>query len=88
MARTASGAVYEFQRGVEYVVESTEADAHVRLFNSDASEAEISGNGPRCVAACTSGALSFVDLPETVGTPEYVGGRIQSHGTLRRSWKT
>ncbi|MDA0206047.1 MAG: diaminopimelate epimerase [Acidobacteria bacterium] len=37
--------------GVEYVFESTEADAHVRLFNSDASEAEISGNGTRCVAA-------------------------------------
>ena len=37
--------------GVEYVFESSEADAHVRLFNSDASEAEISGNGTRCVAA-------------------------------------
>jgi diaminopimelate epimerase len=37
--------------GVEYVFESTEADAHVRLFNSDSSEAEISGNGTRCVAA-------------------------------------
>lgn len=37
--------------GVEYVFESTEADAHIRLFNSDASEAEISGNGTRCVAA-------------------------------------
>lgn len=37
--------------GVEYVFESAEADAHIRLFNSDASEAEISGNGTRCVAA-------------------------------------
>jgi diaminopimelate epimerase len=37
--------------GVEYVFESSEADAHIRLFNSDASEAEISGNGTRCVAA-------------------------------------
>lgn len=37
--------------GVEYVFESEEADAHIRLFNSDASEAEISGNGTRCVAA-------------------------------------
>ena len=37
--------------GVEYVFESSESDAHIRLFNSDASEAEISGNGTRCVAA-------------------------------------
>lgn len=37
--------------GVEYVFASNEADAHIRLFNSDASEAEISGNGTRCVAA-------------------------------------
>jgi diaminopimelate epimerase len=37
--------------GVEYIFESAEADAHIRLFNSDASEAEISGNGTRCVAA-------------------------------------
>jgi len=37
--------------GVEYVFESDDADAHIRLFNSDGSEAEISGNGTRCVAA-------------------------------------
>jgi Fe-S-cluster-containing dehydrogenase component len=43
------------------------------------------GGIPRCVATCTSGALSFVDLAETVGAPEYVGGRIQSHATVRRS---
>jgi diaminopimelate epimerase len=29
----------------------TQADASIRLFNSDGSEAEISGNGTRCVAA-------------------------------------
>jgi diaminopimelate epimerase len=40
--------------GVE-ILDSTvtqEADASIRLFNSDGSEAEISGNGTRCVAAC------------------------------------
>ena len=37
--------------GVEYVFESESAAARVRLFNSDAGEAEISGNGTRCVAA-------------------------------------
>jgi diaminopimelate epimerase len=39
--------------GVEILAEPrvTEADAFIRLFNSDGSEAEISGNGTRCVAA-------------------------------------
>jgi len=33
------------------VSESDSADARIRLFNSDGSEAEISGNGTRCAAA-------------------------------------
>ncbi len=37
--------------GVEYVYDSETATARIRLFNSDASEAELSGNGTRCVAA-------------------------------------
>ena len=37
--------------GLEVVFPSQDAHAHVRIFNSDASEAEISGNGTRCVAA-------------------------------------
>src|SRR5689334_2522105 len=37
--------------GVEWLSESQEADAAIRLINSDGSEAEISGNGTRCVAA-------------------------------------
>jgi len=39
--------------GVEWLfpVESGAADIHARLINADGSEAEISGNGTRCVAA-------------------------------------
>ena len=37
--------------GLEVVFQSESAHAHIRIFNSDASEAEISGNGTRCVAA-------------------------------------
>jgi diaminopimelate epimerase len=39
--------------GVEWVTPATDPDADVaiRLFNADGSEAEISGNGTRCVAA-------------------------------------
>jgi diaminopimelate epimerase len=37
--------------GVEWLFADADVDAAVRLFNSDGSEAEISGNGTRCVAA-------------------------------------
>jgi diaminopimelate epimerase len=37
--------------GVEWVSEADDADLAIRLINSDGSEAEISGNGTRCVAA-------------------------------------
>src|ERR1700690_1788044 len=37
--------------GVEWLFPDAEADARARLINADGSEAEISGNGTRCVAA-------------------------------------
>ena len=37
--------------GVEWLFPATDADVKARLFNADGSEAEISGNGTRCVAA-------------------------------------
>ncbi len=37
--------------GVEWLFPAQDADVRVRLFNADGSEAEISGNGTRCVAA-------------------------------------
>lgn len=37
--------------GVEWLESREDADAAIRLINADGSEAEISGNGTRCVAA-------------------------------------
>lgn len=37
--------------GVEWLFPSQDADVRARLINADGSEAEISGNGTRCVAA-------------------------------------
>jgi diaminopimelate epimerase len=37
--------------GVEWLFPVTDADTQARLINADGSEAEISGNGTRCVAA-------------------------------------
>ncbi len=37
--------------GVEWLFPAQDADIRARLFNADGSEAEISGNGTRCVAA-------------------------------------
>ena len=48
--------------GVEWLFPDSEADVMARLFNADGSEAEISGNGTRCVAAeiCSRTAKSQV----------------------------
>lgn len=37
--------------GVEWLFSSDQADLYARLINSDGSDAEVSGNGTRCVAA-------------------------------------
>src|SRR5947209_7407668 len=37
--------------GVEWLFPAEDADIRARLLNADGSEAEISGNGTRCVAA-------------------------------------
>jgi len=37
--------------GVEWLFPAQDADIHARIFNADGSEAEVSGNGTRCVAA-------------------------------------
>src|SRR5437588_2675395 len=37
--------------GVEWLFPDADAKIHARLMNADGSEAEISGNGTRCVAA-------------------------------------
>jgi diaminopimelate epimerase len=37
--------------GVEWLFPAQDADIHARLINADGSEAEISGNGTRCVSA-------------------------------------
>ncbi len=37
--------------GVEWLFPAKDADIHARLFNADGGEAELSGNGTRCVAA-------------------------------------
>ena len=37
--------------GVEWMYPHASADVEIRLINADGSEAEISGNGTRCVAA-------------------------------------
>lgn len=42
--------------GLEVVGESAAADAAIRLWNADGSEAEISGNGTRCAAAYLTAA--------------------------------
>src|SRR4051812_44853730 len=54
--------------GVEIIYSDPQIDARIRLINADGSEAELSGNGTRCVAAYLiserGGALSpFAPVP-------------------------
>jgi len=75
--------------GLEVVYASTNADARIRVFNSDASEAEISGNGTRCVAAYLLSERDFdaplrIDTAAGVKTIESVG-RVGNRFDLRMS---
>lgn len=55
--------------GVEWLFPATDADIRARLFNADGSEAEISGNGTRCVAAhlCSEEAKDRVVIRTDAG---------------------
>jgi diaminopimelate epimerase len=55
--------------GVEWLFPAEDADVHARLFNADGSEAEISGNGTRCVAAyiCSENAKERVAIRTGAG---------------------
>jgi len=50
--------------GVEWLFPAQDADVRARLFNADGSEAEISGNATRCVAAylCSEHAREKVTI--------------------------
>lgn len=58
--------------GIEFVDRRADGSLFLRLFNADGSEAELSGNGTRCVAAW---------LAESEGLQEVALG---THGGLRR----
>jgi diaminopimelate epimerase len=55
--------------GVEWLFPAHDADSQLRLFNADGSEAEISGNGTRCVAAyiCAQQAKEKIVLRTEAG---------------------
>jgi len=55
--------------GVEWLYPDAEVDASILLFNADGSEAEISGNGTRCVAAeiCGQKAKTVVRIRTAAG---------------------
>ena len=53
--------------GVEWVMPASDADLAIRLINADGSEAEISGNGTRCVAAWYCAAYHQKSVAITTG---------------------
>jgi diaminopimelate epimerase len=55
--------------GVEWMYPHASADVEIRLINADGSEAEISGNGTRCVAAyvCADRGLEKITIQTGAG---------------------
>jgi len=55
--------------GVEWLFPAQDADARARLINADGSDAEISGNGTRCVAAylCAENSRERVSIRTDAG---------------------
>jgi diaminopimelate epimerase len=53
--------------GVEWLVPDSTADVRAQLFNADGSEAEVSGNGTRCVAAWLSSQTGKTDVTILTG---------------------
>src|SRR5260370_35128275 len=55
--------------GVEWLFPAEDAEIRARLINADGSEAEISGNGTRCVAAylVANGSPSKLAIPTGAG---------------------
>ncbi len=55
--------------GVEWTFPDVETDVRLRLINADGSEAEISGNGTRCVAAeiCSRSGKTEVEIRTAAG---------------------
>ena len=68
--------------GVEWLFPDAEADVHARLFNADGSEAEISGNGTRCVAAYLCSELRGSEL-RTEQTSDRSSGEPKNKFTIR-----
>jgi diaminopimelate epimerase len=55
--------------GVEWLFPAKDADIAARLFNADGSEAEISGNGTRCVAAYLCSELRSENIDSDASDP-------------------
>src|ERR1035437_5056101 len=55
--------------GVEWLFPAAEADVRARLINADGSDAEISGNGTRCVAAEICSRNPDDNTENFLGTP-------------------
>ena len=55
--------------GVEWILPHSSADVEIRLINADGSEAEISGNGTRCVAAylCSEQGKEMITIQTGAG---------------------
>jgi diaminopimelate epimerase len=68
--------------GVEWLFPDTTADKAAKLYNSDGSEAEISGNGTRCAAAELSSRTGKTELAIRTGAGVKTCRLVRRQGAL------
>ena len=73
--------------GVEWLFPAQDADIRARLLNADGSEAEISGNGTRCVAAylCAENPRAQITVRTGAGVKTCV---LTAHGETQFEFET
>jgi diaminopimelate epimerase len=73
--------------GVEWLFPTPDADVYARLLNADGSEAEISGNGTRCVAAyvCSEQKKEKIVIRTGAGVKTCT---LTSHSEMRYEFET
>jgi len=67
--------------GVEWTFPDAGTDVRLRLINADGSEAEISGNGTRCVAAEICSRTAKTEITVRTGAGVKVCRLIEKHGS-------